>query len=105
MITVNCAASLPARTTESTTETYGTCHVSKTQRVHPSSMEASYERYSPMRRPGGPAHRAVPLVRRFHRRGMDALGLRHVARTVRPRRGLRGEIGSRCSTGSVGTGA
>src|SRR5262249_49988649 len=39
----------PARTTESTMDAYGTFHVSNTQRVQPSSMVASNDRYTATR--------------------------------------------------------
>src|ERR1041385_6985145 len=56
----NWSRSFPARTTESTTDTYGTFHVSNTQRVHPSSIAAAYERYSPIRPASAPAQPATP---------------------------------------------
>src|SRR6266487_3808608 len=54
-MTSNATRSLPARRTESTSAVYGTFQVSNTQRVHPSSIGAVYERYSPTRGASGPA--------------------------------------------------
>src|SRR5258705_3196025 len=59
-MTSNFSLSFPARTVESTTDTYGTFHVSNTQRVHPSSIGAAYERYSPTRGASGPAKPGYP---------------------------------------------
>ncbi|SRR5258705_12086822 len=51
-MTSNLSFNFPARTVESTTEMYGTFHVSNTHRVHPSSIAASKERYKPTRGTG-----------------------------------------------------
>src|SRR5438477_7094574 len=59
-MTSNAPRSLPARTTESTSAAYGTFQVSNTQRVHPSSIGAAYERYSPTRGASGPAKPGYP---------------------------------------------
>src|SRR5438477_8324864 len=59
-MTSNAPRSLPARTTESTSAAYGTFQVSNTQRVHPSSIGAAYERYSPIRGASGPAKPGYP---------------------------------------------
>src|SRR6266550_1916408 len=59
-MTSNFCLRRPARITESTSDTYGTFHVSNTQRVHPSSIGAAYERYSPIRGASGPAKPGYP---------------------------------------------
>src|SRR6266487_1184153 len=59
-MTSNATRSLPARTTESTSAVYGTFQVSNTHRVHPSSIGAAYERYTPTRGASGPAKPGYP---------------------------------------------
>ena len=54
-MTSNFSLSFPARTTESTSATYGTFQVSNTHRVHPSSIAASYDLYRPTRGGAAPA--------------------------------------------------
>src|SRR2546426_5744001 len=56
----NFSLSLPARIVESTSDEYGILQVSNTQRVHPSSIGAAYERYSPTRGASGPAKPGYP---------------------------------------------
>src|SRR5262245_47722055 len=61
-MTSNRSFSRPARTTESTSDTYGTFHVSNTHRVQPSSIAAAYDLYSPTRGALPVSNPAYPVV-------------------------------------------